>query len=363
MIRYSLQCEHGHDFESWFASSDAYDKQVKRKLVTCPVCGSAKGREGHHGAAARAHRQGAGLPRRSAAPAPAPAAPEPKAPVAMISPQEREFRQKLKALRDHLIQNAEHVGARFPEEARKMHYGEIEHRSIYGEASPDEAKALHEEGIEFHPLPVLPEDRNCPAERNACSKPRSTTRPRTISTIPAASRAARRLLSNTKREIACANRTSTSASVRTLAAVAIANARYQNCDASAPMKPANSDGRQARAIANSTWRTRRYEIERQNDRLQRKPDHQRERRRHHETRIVQAQDCAAKPDRGKTEQGARSQPHHDRLEAARRRARLERHEDRPRAVAVTIAIAIGRVTGSPSRISPNSATWIGSVLM
>ena len=95
-----------------------------------------------------------------AAPTPAPAAPEPKAPVAMISPQEREFRQKLKALRDHLTQNAEHVGARFPEEARKMYYGEIEHRSIYGEASPDEAEALHEEGIEFHPLPVLPEDRN-----------------------------------------------------------------------------------------------------------------------------------------------------------------------------------------------------------
>jgi len=78
----------------------------------------------------------------------------------MISPQERELRQKLKALRDHLTKNAEHVGARFPEEARKMHYGEIEHRSIYGEASPDEAEALHEEGIEFHPLPVLPEDRN-----------------------------------------------------------------------------------------------------------------------------------------------------------------------------------------------------------
>jgi hypothetical protein len=93
-------------------------------------------------------------------PGPTPPVPEHKAPVAMISPQEQEFRQKLKALRDHLVQNAEHVGPRFPEEARKMHYGEIEHRSIYGEASPEEAKELHEEGIEFHPLPVLPEDRN-----------------------------------------------------------------------------------------------------------------------------------------------------------------------------------------------------------
>ena len=78
----------------------------------------------------------------------------------MVSPQEREFRAKLKELRDHLTKNADNVGQKFPEEARKMHYGEIEHRSIYGEASPEEAKELHEEGIEFHPLPVLPEERN-----------------------------------------------------------------------------------------------------------------------------------------------------------------------------------------------------------
>ena len=95
--------------------------------------------------------------------APPEAAPQPtaeKAPVAMMSPQEREFRSKLKELRDHLTKNADYVGPKFPEEARKMHYGEIEHRSIYGEAAPDEAKALHEEGIEFHPLPTLPDDRN-----------------------------------------------------------------------------------------------------------------------------------------------------------------------------------------------------------
>jgi hypothetical protein len=159
MIHYSLRCEHGHDFESWFASSSAYDKQVKRKLVTCPVCGSAKVEKAIMAPRLARTDKDWGAPE-EVVPTPAPAAPEPKAPVAMISPQERELRQKLKALRDHLTKNAEHVGARFPEEARKMHYGEIEHRSIYGEASPDEAKALHEEGIEFHPLPVLPEDRN-----------------------------------------------------------------------------------------------------------------------------------------------------------------------------------------------------------
>ena len=94
-------------------------------------------------------------------PATAPPRPRrPTTPVAMMSPQEREFRAKLKELREHLTKNADNVGQKFPEEARKMHYGEIEHRSIYGEASPEEAKELHEEGIEFHPLPVLPDERN-----------------------------------------------------------------------------------------------------------------------------------------------------------------------------------------------------------
>jgi hypothetical protein len=94
------------------------------------------------------------VPAPQAAPAPA------KAPVAIMGSQERELRQKLKELRDHVTKNANYVGAKFPEEARKIHYGETEHRSIYGEASPEEAKALHEEGIEFHPLPALPDDQN-----------------------------------------------------------------------------------------------------------------------------------------------------------------------------------------------------------
>jgi hypothetical protein len=78
------------------------------------------------------------------------AAPAAPSPVAMLSPQEQEFRKKLKELRDHLTANADNVGKKFPEEARKMHYGETEHRSIYGEATAQDAKALHEEGIEFH---------------------------------------------------------------------------------------------------------------------------------------------------------------------------------------------------------------------
>lgn len=161
MIRYALVCNKGHQFESWFADSAAYDKQAKRKLVSCPVCGSPKVDK-----AIMAPRLAAGKKRASAmevssAPPEGPGATqETPAPVAMMSPQEQEFRAKLRELRDHLTKNADDVGPKFPEEARKMHYGETEHRSIYGVASPEEAKELAEEGIEFHPLPVLPEERN-----------------------------------------------------------------------------------------------------------------------------------------------------------------------------------------------------------
>jgi hypothetical protein len=165
MIRYSLACERGHEFESWFASSSAYDKQAKRGLVACPVCGSTKVEKAimapRLARSDKAIDVPAPVPAPATAPAPAlPPAPQGAEPVAMISPQERELRTKLKELRDHLVKNSENVGRRFPEQARKMHYGEIEHRSIYGEASPQEAKEMHEEGIEFHPLPILPDERN-----------------------------------------------------------------------------------------------------------------------------------------------------------------------------------------------------------
>ncbi|MGB6534662.1 MAG: DUF1178 family protein [Xanthobacteraceae bacterium] len=170
MIRYSLNCGNGHTFESWFANSAAFDRQNKRGLVNCPLCGSAKVEKAIMAPRlARADAPGPAIFDEPKPPTPAPP-PTPSIPmppvatgtgaVAMTSPQERELRTKLKELRDHVTRNANYVGARFPEEARKMHYGEIEHRSIYGEASADEAKALHEEGIEFHPLPILPDDHN-----------------------------------------------------------------------------------------------------------------------------------------------------------------------------------------------------------
>jgi hypothetical protein len=153
MIKYALACERKHTFEVWFSDSADYDRQRKRGLVTCPVCNTKKVEK-----AIMAPALGRGTKKRSApAPAEAPSAPEQ---VAMISPQEREFRAKLKELRDHLISNADNVGKKFPEVARKMHYGEVEHRSIYGEASSQDAKELLDEGIEFHPLPILPDERN-----------------------------------------------------------------------------------------------------------------------------------------------------------------------------------------------------------
>jgi hypothetical protein len=171
MIKYALACNRGHTFESWFQSSAAYDKQAARALVACPICGSTKvAKEIMAPALARASKRAVPSEAAAAAPTepratppapiPSPASAEDLKPVAMISPQEIEFRKKLRELRDHLTQNADYVGPKFPEEARKMHYGETEHRSIYGEASPDDAKALAEEGIEFHPLPVLPDERN-----------------------------------------------------------------------------------------------------------------------------------------------------------------------------------------------------------
>jgi hypothetical protein len=158
MIRYNLRCERGHAFESWFQSSSAYESQEKRKLVNCPSCGSAKVER-----AIMAPQIVSKKGRQELAPAPAPAAStEVTAPAStpLMMAQERELRAKLKELRDHIVKNADNVGERFPNEARKMHYGDIEHRPIYGEASPEEARSLIDEGVEVSPLPVLPDDRN-----------------------------------------------------------------------------------------------------------------------------------------------------------------------------------------------------------
>ena len=156
MIRYNLRCERGHAFESWFQSSQAYESQEKRKLVNCPACGSAKVER-----AIMAPQIVSRKSRDRAVPAPAVAA-ETATPAStpLMMAHERELRVKLRELRDHIVKNADNVGERFPNEARKMHYGDIEHRPIYVEASPEEARSLIDEGVEVSPLPVLPDDRN-----------------------------------------------------------------------------------------------------------------------------------------------------------------------------------------------------------
>ncbi|MFL5194091.1 MAG: DUF1178 family protein [Microvirga sp.] len=148
MIKYALACEQAHEFESWFPSSEAFETQRKRGYVTCPYCNSAKvEKQIMAPSVARTDK--------------APKAPTPEVqPVAVLSERERELRAALRALREHVLKNAEDVGKGFVEEARKMHYGETEERSIYGAADLAEAQALLEEGIDVLPLPVVPDDRN-----------------------------------------------------------------------------------------------------------------------------------------------------------------------------------------------------------
>ena len=158
MIHYNLRCAKGHAFESWFQSSSAYEAQEKRELVSCPVCGSTKVERAIMAPriVSKKGRDTKQLP----VPAAAAEVIPPSSPTPLLMAQEVELRAKLRELRDHIVKNADNVGEKFPNEARKMHYGDIEHRPIYGDASPDEAKALIEEGVEVMPLPTLPEDRN-----------------------------------------------------------------------------------------------------------------------------------------------------------------------------------------------------------
>ena len=159
MIHYNLRCAKGHAFESWFQSSSAYETQEKRKLVSCPVCGSTKVERAIMAPQVVSKK---GREQAVSEPLPAPTTTEvaAPAPTPLLMAQEQELRAKLKELRDHIVKNADNVGESFPNEARKMHYGDIEHRPIYGEASPDEAKPLIDEGVEVMPLPTLPDDRN-----------------------------------------------------------------------------------------------------------------------------------------------------------------------------------------------------------
>jgi hypothetical protein len=141
MIRFSLRCEHDHEFDGWFRDGADYDTQKKRGLVSCPVCNSGRVEK--------------------ALMAPSVSTARRKEKVALAAGEEqRKLMGKLREMTKKVRENADYVGDRFAEEARKIHFGETDARGIYGEATPEEAKGLIEDGIEFMPLPEFPEDRN-----------------------------------------------------------------------------------------------------------------------------------------------------------------------------------------------------------
>ena len=172
MLRYALVCDQGHEFEGWFRDSAGFDDQAMRSLLSCPICGSGHvakaimapsvARRDREAAQPQAHdTYAATLSGTPPGNAPAMAAgPANPAPVALISEEEKGLRAAFKALRAHVETHAENVGTDFAATARQIHEGEIEPKSIYGVATPDEVSALLEDGIEAHPLPILPEDRN-----------------------------------------------------------------------------------------------------------------------------------------------------------------------------------------------------------
>jgi hypothetical protein len=157
MILYRLRCSKGHEFDSWFKDSKTYERQEKKSLVGCAVCGDSKvaravmsPRIGNKGKTAEAVEVPAAPPPAAAPP------PEQQQMAALARKMPKELRDALLKVRAEVEKNCEHVGDKFADEARKIHYGESDKRGIYGETTDDEAEALAEEGIEFGRLPWIP---------------------------------------------------------------------------------------------------------------------------------------------------------------------------------------------------------------
>ncbi|MCM2404280.1 DUF1178 family protein [Rhizobium sp. S153] len=142
MIRYSLICENAHDFEGWFSESADFDRQKASGFLACPVCGSLD------------------ISKVLMAPSVSTARHKEKIGALAVNEAQKEVAAKLKEVIASIRANSEDVGERFPEEARKIHYGETEVRGIIGQASLNEVKSLIDEGIEIAPLPMLPDDTN-----------------------------------------------------------------------------------------------------------------------------------------------------------------------------------------------------------
>lgn len=153
MIRYRLICSSDHEFEAWFRSGAEYDRQVERKIVACPQCGSndvQKALMAPNVSTSRKKASG-GEPHQHQ---------HPQSVTNLRSEKAAKLTAMMREIREHVTKNAEYVGDNFADEARKIHYEETESRGIYGEASSEEAADLRDEGIAVAPLPVLPEDQN-----------------------------------------------------------------------------------------------------------------------------------------------------------------------------------------------------------
>lgn len=141
MIHYSLVCDKSHKFDGWFSNAAAYDAQKLRGLVTCPICLSTA------------------VDKAVMAPAVSRPSGE-KVSLSIGHPQHQELRDAMLALRRKVTSEADYVGDKFAEEARKIHFKEVDARGIYGEATREEVTSLIEDGVDFMPLPNLPEEHN-----------------------------------------------------------------------------------------------------------------------------------------------------------------------------------------------------------
>ena len=145
MIRYSLKCENDHRFESWFQSGSAFDKLHSAKMVACPTCASTSVEKAIMAPRVRTARK--------AAQAPQPDLQQPDAPL--TTPQ-NDAERAIAELKSQVEANSEYVGMEFATQARAIHDGDAPERPIYGEAAPEEAKKLLEDGVPVAPLPFTP---------------------------------------------------------------------------------------------------------------------------------------------------------------------------------------------------------------
>lgn len=142
MIRYALKCGEGHSFESWFQSADAFDALAERGLLACAICGAADVSK-----AMMAPRVSVD----DVAKAPTDDRP--------LSTPAHPAEAALRAMREHVEKTSTYVGGNFAREARAMHVGDVPEKPIYGQAGPEEAKALIEDGVPILPLPGVPGDK------------------------------------------------------------------------------------------------------------------------------------------------------------------------------------------------------------